>query len=58
MRASTAAAGFSSWLQLVFQAVLLLGAKRLILRIDAEDMERLEAKGDQISRQLEERRQV
>ena len=42
----------SEWLQLVFQAVLLLGAKHLIFRVDAEDMERLEAKVDQINRKL------
>jgi len=42
----------SEWLQLVFQAVLLLGAKHLIFRVDAEDMERLEAKVDQINRRL------
>lgn len=43
----------SEWLQLVFQAVLLLGAKHLIFRVDAEDMERLEAKVDQINRRLD-----
>ncbi len=42
----------SEWLQLVFQAVLLLGAKHLIFRVDAEDMERLEAKVDEINRRL------
>jgi len=42
----------SEWLQLVFQAVLLLGAKHLIFRVDAEDLERLEAKVDQINRRL------
>jgi hypothetical protein len=42
----------SEWLQLVFQAILLLGAKHLIFRVDAEDMERLEAKVDQINRRL------
>ncbi|HUS21984.1 MAG TPA: DUF6766 family protein [Aeromicrobium sp.] len=42
----------SEWLQLVFQAVLLLGAKHLIFRVDAEDLERLEAKVDQINRKL------
>ena len=42
----------SEWLQLVFQAVLLLGAKHLIFRVDAEDLERLEAKVDQITRVL------
>jgi hypothetical protein len=43
----------SEWLQLVFQAVLLLGAKHLIFRVDAEDMERLEAKVDQINQRLD-----
>src|SRR5215208_6395692 len=38
----------SEWLQLVFQAVLLLGAKHWIFKVDAEDMERLEAKIDRI----------
>jgi len=42
----------SEWLQLVFQAVLLLGAKHLIFRVDAEDIERLEAKVDEINRRL------
>jgi hypothetical protein len=45
----------SEWLQLVFQAVLLLGAKHLIFRTDAEDLERLEAKVDQINERLEAR---
>ncbi len=45
----------SEWLQLVFQAVLLLGAKHIIFRVDAEDLERLEAKVDRISQHLEER---
>jgi Domain of unknown function (DUF6766) len=43
----------SEWLQLVFQAILLLGAKHLIFRVDAEDMERLEAKVDKIQRHLD-----
>lgn len=43
----------SEWLQLVFQAVLLLGAKHVIFRVDAEDLERLEAKVDKISKQLD-----
>jgi hypothetical protein len=38
----------SEWLQLVFQAVLLLGAKHLIFKVDAEDLERIEAKIDAI----------
>lgn len=48
----------SEWLQLVFQAILLLGAKHLIFRVDAEDMERLEAKVDKINHQLENRHRV
>ncbi|TDD12897.1 hypothetical protein E1218_35230 [Kribbella turkmenica] len=48
----------SEWLQLVFQAILLLGAKHLIFRVDAEDMERLEAKVDKINRQLESTQQT
>lgn len=31
------------------------GAKHLIFRVDAEDLERLEAKVDQINRRLEQR---
>ena len=42
----------SEWLQLVFQAVLIIGAKHLLFRVDAEDMERLEAKVDQINQRL------
>ena len=42
----------SEWLQLVFQAILLLGAKHLIFKVDAEDMERLEAKIDRIQDKL------
>jgi hypothetical protein len=42
----------SEWLQLVFQAILLLGAKHIMFRVDAEDMERLEAKVDQINERL------
>jgi hypothetical protein len=45
----------SEWLQLVFQAILLLGAKHFLFRVDAEDMERLEAKVDQINERLDER---
>jgi hypothetical protein len=36
----------SEWLQLIFQAVLLLGAKHWLFRIDAEDLERIEHKVD------------
>jgi flagellar biosynthesis/type III secretory pathway protein FliH len=39
----------------VFQGILLLGAKHIIFRVDAEDMERLEAKVDKISHQLDRR---
>ncbi|MFI5707093.1 DUF6766 family protein [Kribbella sp. NPDC051620] len=46
----------SEWLQLVFQAILLLGAKHLIFRVDAEDMERLEAKVDKLTEQLDRER--
>lgn len=45
----------SEWLQLVFQAILLLGAKHIIFRVDGEEMERLEAKVDQINRRLDDR---
>jgi len=45
----------SEWLQLVFQAILLLGAKHILFRVDAEDMERLEAKVDKIVRRLDEK---
>ncbi|WP_068925006.1 hypothetical protein [Planobispora rosea] len=38
----------SEYLQLVVQAVLLLGAKHLMFRADAEDLERIEAKLDQL----------
>lgn len=36
----------SEWLQLVAQAVLLLGMKHLIFKADSKDQERLEAKID------------
>lgn len=42
----------SEWLQLVFQAILLLGAKHLIFKVDAEDLERIEAKLDRIQDRL------
>lgn len=38
----------SEWLQLIFQAVLLLGAKHWLFKVDAEDMERLEGKIDRL----------
>jgi hypothetical protein len=42
----------SEWLQLVFQAILLLGAKHWIFKVDAEDMERIEQKIDRIESRL------
>jgi hypothetical protein len=42
----------SEWLQLVFQAILLLGAKHWIFKVDAEDMERIEEKIDKIQDRL------
>lgn len=42
----------SEWLQLVFQAILLLGAKHLIFQADAEDLERIERKVDAIREQV------
>jgi hypothetical protein len=38
----------SEWLQLVFQAVLLLGAKHWLFRADAQDLERIEGKVEAI----------
>lgn len=38
----------SEWFQLVFQAILLLGAKHLIFQADAEDLERIERKLDEV----------
>ncbi len=42
----------SEWLQLVFQAILLLGAKHLLFKVDAEDEERMERKLDEIKEEL------
>ena len=42
----------SEWLQLIFQAILLLGAKHWLFQVDAEDMERMERKVDAIAKQL------
>ena len=42
----------SEWLQLIFQAILLFGAKHWIFRVDAEDLERVERKIDAIKAEL------
>jgi hypothetical protein len=42
----------SEWLQLIFQAILLLGAKHWLFQVDAEDMERIEKKVDAIAKQV------
>jgi hypothetical protein len=42
----------SEWFQLIFQAILLLGAKHWLFRVDAEDLERVERKVDAISVRL------
>lgn len=41
----------SEWLQLVFQAILLLGAKHWLFQVDAEDMERIERKIDALAKE-------
>ncbi len=38
----------SEWLQLIFQAVLLMGAKHWLFQVDAQDIEELQAKVDDI----------
>jgi hypothetical protein len=51
------AATFENWqsefLQLAFQAVVLLGLRHVLFKADAEDEERLEGKLDQIIRLLD-----
>jgi len=42
----------SEWFQLIFQAILLLGAKHWLFQVDAEDMERLENKVDRIAEEM------
>jgi hypothetical protein len=42
----------SEWLQLIFQAILLLGAKHWLFKVDAEDLERIESKIDDIKLRL------
>lgn len=39
----------SEWLQLVFQAILLMGAKHIIFQTEAEDIERIERKLDAVA---------
>ena len=43
----------SEWLQLILQAVLLLGAKHWLFQVDAEDLERIERKVDTIDAAVE-----
>jgi len=45
----------SEWAQLVIQGALLLGAKHYLFKADAEDMERLEKKVDQVLADLTKR---
>ncbi len=42
----------SEWFQLIFQAILLLGAKHWLFQVDAQDMERLENKVDRIAEEM------
>ena len=42
----------SEWFQLIFQAILLLGAKHWLFQVDAEDLERMEKKIDAIQERL------
>jgi len=44
----------SEWFQLVFQAILLLGAKHWLFQADARDQERMEAKIDKLLEQSRE----
>jgi hypothetical protein len=37
---------------LIFQAILLLGAKHWLFKVDAEDLERIEAKIDDIKEHM------
>jgi hypothetical protein len=43
----------SEWLQLVFQAVLLMGARHWIFKVEAQDMERMERKIDELHERLD-----
>jgi hypothetical protein len=42
----------SEWFQLIFQAILLLGAKHWLFQADAEDLERIERKIDAVQKRL------
>jgi hypothetical protein len=42
----------SEWFQLIFQAILLLGAKHWLFQVDAEDLERMEKKIDALQERL------
>ncbi|HEX5986674.1 MAG TPA: DUF6766 family protein [Nocardioides sp.] len=42
----------SEWFQLIFQAILLLGAKHWLFQADAEDLERVEKKLDAVAERL------
>lgn len=42
----------SEWFQLIFQAILLLGAKHWLFQADAEDLERVERKLDAVAERL------
>lgn len=43
----------SEWFQLIFQAILLLGAKHWLFQADAEDLERIEKKMDAVMKRLD-----
>ena len=38
----------SEWLQLIYQAIFILGFKHMFFKIDAEDLERIEQKLDEV----------
>jgi hypothetical protein len=42
----------SEWFQLIFQAILLLGAKHWLFQVDAEDLEEMNKKIDAIQERL------
>ncbi|MGH3663854.1 MAG: DUF6766 family protein [Micromonosporaceae bacterium] len=43
----------SEWLQLIFEAVLLLGARHWLFKLNAEDTDRLESKIDRLQQSLD-----